>query len=181
MKPVQVGLIGAGGIARNVHLPSLKDMEDIDLVAICDLIRERAVAMADKHFIPHVYTLYREMFDRENLDAVFVLVEPASLYHVVWQCLDAGLDTFMEKPPGITLYQAESLCRKAAEAGHILQVGFPGMVGNIVQVAVRIRRPVIDGRGDHSRTKRLDAEDRFSGARRTDHMTGHRLGGADRH
>ena len=117
-------MIGAGGIARNVHLPSLGDMDDIELVAICDIIRERAVAMADKHGIPRVYTLYREMFEQENLDAVFALVEPASLFHVVWQCLDAGLHTFMEKPPGITLYQAESLCRKAAEAGQILQVGF---------------------------------------------------------
>jgi UDP-N-acetylglucosamine 3-dehydrogenase len=80
--------------------------------------------MAELHGIPCVYTLYREMLEQENPDAVFVLVEPASLYHVVWQCLDAGLDTFMEKPPGITLYQTESLCRKAAEAGRILQVGF---------------------------------------------------------
>ena len=52
------------------------------------------------------------------------LVEPANLYHVVWQCLDAGLPTFMEKPAGITAYQAESLCRKSEEAGQILQVGF---------------------------------------------------------
>jgi predicted dehydrogenase len=94
------------------------------VVAICDLIRERAEAMAEVHNIPHVYTLYREMFAQENLDAVFVLVEPASLFHVVWQCLDAGLPTFMEKPAGITVYQAESLCRKAEEAGQILQVGF---------------------------------------------------------
>ena len=121
---LQVGVIGAGGIARNVHLPSLADMEDVEVVAICDVIRERAEAMAARYGIPRVYTLYREMFRREELDAVFVLVEPASLFHVVWQCLDAGLDTFMEKPPGITLYQAESLCRKAAEAGRILQVGF---------------------------------------------------------
>jgi predicted dehydrogenase len=121
---LKVGVIGAGGIARNVHLPSLAELDDIELVAICDIIRERATAMADRHGIPRVYTLYREMFEQEKLDAVFVLVEPASLYHVVWQCLDAGLDTFMEKPPGITLYQAESLCRKAAEAGRILQVGF---------------------------------------------------------
>jgi predicted dehydrogenase len=121
---LNVGVIGAGGIARNVHLPSLGDMEEINLVAICDIIRERAAAMADQYGIPRVYTLYREMFEQEVLDAVFVLVEPASLFHVVWQCLDAGLDTFMEKPPGITAYQAESLCRKAAEAERILQVGF---------------------------------------------------------
>ena len=53
-----------------------------------------------------------------------MLVEPASLFHVVWQCLDAGLPTLMEKPPGITVYQAESFCRKAVETGQDLQVDF---------------------------------------------------------
>ena len=123
-RKLKVAAIGAGGIARNVHLPSLNDMPDIELVAICDLIRERAETMAAKYSVPRVYTLFREMLAQEELDAVFCLVEPASLYHVVWSCLDAGLPTFMEKPPGITLFQAESLCRKAAEAERILQVGF---------------------------------------------------------
>lgn len=121
---LKVGVIGAGGIARNVHLPSLADMPDVEVVAICDLIESRARDMADKYHIPRVYTLYREMIAKETLDAVFVLVEPSNLFHPVWFCLDAGLDTFMEKPPGITLFQAESLARKAEEAGRILQVGF---------------------------------------------------------
>lgn len=121
---MNVGVIGAGGIARNVHLPSLDDMEDVKIVAICDLVEERAAAMAVKYAIPRVYTLYKEMLAHETLDAVFVLVEPSNLFHVVWSCLDAGLDTFMEKPPGITLFQAESLRQKSEEAGRILQVGF---------------------------------------------------------
>jgi predicted dehydrogenase len=121
---LKVAVIGTGGIARNVHLPSLNDMDDIELVALCDIVRERAAAMAEQYGVPRVYTLYREMLEQEDLDAVFVLVEPANLYHVVWHCLDVGVDVFMEKPPGITLYQTESLCRKATEAGRILQVGF---------------------------------------------------------
>jgi virulence factor len=121
---LDVAVIGAGGIARNVHLPSLNDMQDINLVAICDLIEERAAGMAEKYQIPRTYTLYQEMLARERPDAVLVLVEPSNLFHVVWNCLDAGIDTFMEKPPGITLYQAESLQRKAEEAQRILQVGF---------------------------------------------------------
>jgi len=99
-------------------------MQDVNIVAICDVIEDRAVAMAEKYAIPRVYTLYQQMLAREKLDAVFVLVEPSNLFHVVWNCLDKGLDTFMEKPPGITLFQAESLQRKAAEAQRILQVGF---------------------------------------------------------
>ena len=49
---------------------------------------------------------------------------PSHMLADLLYCLDAGLDTFMEKPPGITLFQAESLCRKAAESQRILQVGF---------------------------------------------------------
>ncbi len=124
MKKLDIAVIGAGGIARNVHLPSLAEMEDVNLVAICDIVEERAAAMAEQYGIPRVYTLYQAMLAQENLDAVFVLVEPGNLYHVVWHCLDAGLDTCMEKPPGVTLYQAESLARKADAAQCILQVGF---------------------------------------------------------
>jgi predicted dehydrogenase len=123
-RKLRVGVIGIGGIARNVHLLSLADMHDVELVALCDIVEERASAMAQQFEVERVYTLYREMLAKESLDAAFVLVEPANLYHVVWHCLDAGVHTFMEKPPGITLFQAESLRRKAEESGRILQVGF---------------------------------------------------------
>jgi len=121
---LKVGVIGCGGIARSVHLPSLNEMPDVEVVALCDLIEERAAQQAERYGVPHVYTLYREMLAREEPDAVFVLVEPSNLFHVVVGCLEAGRHTFMEKPPGITLYQAHSLQRAAEKADRILQVGF---------------------------------------------------------
>ena len=45
---VKVAVDGAGGIARSVHLPSLSEMEAVQLVAICDLIPERAKEQAAK-------------------------------------------------------------------------------------------------------------------------------------
>jgi virulence factor len=122
--PIRVAVIGAGGIARNMHLPSLAEMDDVEVVAVCDILEGRAREMADKYAIARVYTLYREMLAREEFDAAFVLVEPGNLYHVAWHCLDAGRHVFMEKPPGVTCYQAESLAREADEAGRTLQVGF---------------------------------------------------------
>jgi predicted dehydrogenase len=140
--PVRVAIIGAGGIARGVHLPSLNDMPDVEIAAVCDLVETRARAMAEKYGIPKVYTLYKEMLvkERDGLDAVFVLVEPANLFHVVWFCLEAGLPTFMEKPPGITLFQTESLARKSEETGKILQVGFNRRHIPVVRRAVEMVR-----------------------------------------
>lgn len=120
----RVAIIGSGGIARNVHLPSLSQMDDVEIVALCDLVESRARQQAEKYGVAKVYTLYSEMFADEEIDAVFALVEPGNMFHIAWQSLNAGHPTFVEKPPGITAYQAESLKRKAEETGLLLQVGF---------------------------------------------------------
>ena len=142
VKQLTVGVIGAGGIARSVHLPSLSEIPGVRVVALCDLIEQRAVEQAERFEIPRTYTLYREMLEREDLDAVFALVEPASLFHVVTGCLEAGLHTFMEKPPGITSYQARSLMRASEAAGRILQVGFNRRHIPVVRQVVETMREV---------------------------------------
>ncbi|NLW51174.1 MAG: Gfo/Idh/MocA family oxidoreductase [Candidatus Brocadiaceae bacterium] len=121
---LRVGVIGAGGIARSVHLPSLNDLPDVEIAAICDLVEKRAAEQAERYSIPRIYTVYHEMLAREELDAAYVLVEPANLFHVAVNCLEAGLPVFMEKPPGVTSFQAEGLLRASERTGKILQVGF---------------------------------------------------------
>ena len=139
-RTLKVGVIGAGGIAHGVHLPSLSEIEGVDIVAICDLVESRAQEQAERFSIPRTYTLVREMLGTEELDAVFALVEPGSLFHVVMICLEHGLPTFMEKPPGVTSFQAKALCRAADKAGVILQVGFNRRHVPVVQQAVKLMR-----------------------------------------
>jgi len=123
-KKVRVGVIGAGGIARNMHLPSLAELESADVVALCDLVVAKADRLAEQYGVPKTYVLHHEMLANEELDAVFVLVEPDRLFRPVIDCLKAGLHVFMEKPPGLTVTQAGSLLRAARTADRILQVGF---------------------------------------------------------
>ncbi|MBN2452070.1 MAG: Gfo/Idh/MocA family oxidoreductase [Lentisphaeria bacterium] len=121
---VRVGVIGAGGMCNSVHLPSLKDMEDVEVVALCDLVEEKARRTAERFGVPSVYVSYHRMFAEEDLNAVFCLVEPSNHFHVVIAALQAGLDVFMEKPPGVTSFQAEGMMRKAEEKDRLLMVGF---------------------------------------------------------
>lgn len=122
-RKVNVAVIGAGGIANNVHLPSLTEIEEVNITAICDLREEKAQRAAQKYSIPKVYTSMYEMFEKETLDGVFVLVEPDRLHRAVYDCLNAGLNVFMEKPAGISSYQARSLARKAEQTGKTVAVG----------------------------------------------------------
>jgi predicted dehydrogenase len=121
---VRIAVIGAGGICNAVHLPSLCQMPDVEVVAICDLVEERAVATAAKWQIPKSYTLIREMFKAESLDAVFCLVEPGSLFHVTMLALEHGYPVFSEKPPCITSTQAEALARRSDQIGKPVMIGF---------------------------------------------------------
>jgi len=121
---INIGIIGAGNMARNVHIPSFMEMEGVHVAAICDRLVERAEELARTFNIEGVYRQQEAMLESESLDGVAVYVEPASLFHVTRRCLEAKLPTLMEKPPGSTSFQAHSLARIAEENGVFLQVAF---------------------------------------------------------
>lgn len=109
---VRLGIIGVGGIANHAHLPSLKAL-DVHVVAICDIVKDRAEEAARRFSILTVYQSYKEMLAREEIDAVFRLVQPDQIFGIALDCLDGKKDVFLEKPPGIALFQTETLLRKA--------------------------------------------------------------------
>jgi virulence factor len=123
-KKLKIGIIGAGGIANSVHLPSLCAIGNIEVVSICDIVKEKAEKTAAKFSISHIYSSYFEMIAMQNLDAVFILVQPDQAFRITLDCLKAGLDVFVEKPAGITSYQTDMLLRASMETNKILQVGF---------------------------------------------------------
>lgn len=120
---VRAAIIGAGGIARGVHLPALRKL-DANLCAVCDLRMDRARSAAEAYSIPGVYDNYLAMLERERPEAVFVLVQPELSFRIALDCMRAGAHVFIEKPAGITSYQARTLERAARDAGRVCQVGF---------------------------------------------------------
>ncbi len=137
---VRVGVIGAGGMAHSVHLPSLARIPEAEVAAICDLVPERAEKAAEKHRIPRVYPIHLEMLEREDLDAVLCLCEPDRQFRPAYDALVAGKQVLLEKPPGVTLFQARTLARVAREHNRILQVAFNRRFIPLVQeVLARMR------------------------------------------
>ena len=60
-KKVRIGIIGCGGIAGSKHMPSLKKLPNVEMVAFCDIILERA-ENAKAKFAAHGYELPRLVF-----------------------------------------------------------------------------------------------------------------------
>lgn len=123
MDVLRIAFIGAGGFANRVHYPSLSEMDDVQIVAVCDLIVEKAQATAARYGIPRWYTDYREMLAREEIDAVYVIMPPMGLRPIVVDCLRAGKHVFIEKPPGYRLEDIREMARVAAEEDCLTMFG----------------------------------------------------------
>lgn len=121
---VKVALIGAGGMANNVHYPSLVEFDDVELVGLCDLVEEKCNATADKFGIARRYLDYRQMLDELEAEAVYILMPPHQLYDLVIDCLERKLHVFIEKPPGITTHQITWMTKWAEKNGVLGMVGF---------------------------------------------------------
>ena len=119
LRQARLGVIGAGGIANSVHLPSLKELDESNIVAICDLRLEKAEAAAKKFGTSETRTYWNmyEMLEKEQMDGVLVLVEPDRLFRAAKDVMMAGIPVLMEKPAGTSFHQADSLAHIAKEQG----------------------------------------------------------------
>jgi predicted dehydrogenase len=123
-KKVRLALIGAGGMANGVHYPSLAEMEDVEMAALCDIAEDKLNATADKFGIEKRYTDYKKMIDEVAPDAVYVLMPPHHLFDIVVHVLNQKLHCFIEKPPGVMSEQTRQMAYLAEEQGVIGMAAF---------------------------------------------------------
>lgn len=125
MDRLRVGVIGAGGIAKDVHIPSyLACGEKVEIVAVADVAIERAQEVAVEFDIPHAFSSYKEMLGNVELDAVSVCVPNKFHAEATIAALEAGCHVLCEKPPAMTVEEAELMAQKAEKSGKYLSYGF---------------------------------------------------------
>ena len=121
-KKLKLAVIGAGGIARVAHLPAYKNMDNVELVAICDIIEERAKEKAEEYNIPAVYTDYKDVLAIEGLDAIDICT-PNYLHSVIaCEALERGINVFCEKPDAVSVSEALKMQAAAEKSGRVLMV-----------------------------------------------------------
>ena len=123
-KKVRLALIGAGGMANRVHYPSLFEMDDVELVGLCDIVEEKLNETADKFEIQNRYSDYRKMIEEQAPDGIYILMPPHHLFDLVIHSLQQKLHVFIEKPPGITMEQTRQMANCADDNGCLSMVGF---------------------------------------------------------
>ena len=124
-KIIKAGVVGCGGIANGKHLPAIKRNGKIELVAFCDLIKERAEKAKEEYGTPdaRVYTDYKDLV-KEDVDVVYVLTPNNAHAPVSIAAMKAGKHVMCEKPMAKTYAEAKEMVETAKETGKILTIGY---------------------------------------------------------
>ena len=121
---IGIGVIGCGAIAREAHLPNYASHPGATLVAVADIDEGRAQEAAGKFNVPNVYTDYRQLLERSDIQAVSVCTPNALHAEQTMAAARAGKHVLCEKPMAVTIGQAEDMIAAVEEAGVQLMVGF---------------------------------------------------------
>jgi len=111
----RIAFVGAGNHATQSLYPNIAHLPEFDLIAVCDLDAEKAQYAARKFGAPAWYTDVETLLDREKPQGVCACGPPAMHVEVGRQVLRRGIPLFIEKPPGSTLAEAQSLADLARE------------------------------------------------------------------
>lgn len=124
MRPdVRIAVVGTGAIAQMAHLPVLSKMRGVDIVALCDIDRAKARALADRFDVPNVYVDLEDLFSAGELDAV-VISTPSLLHQpYVLEAIAAGVDVLCERPLALTTRGVQVILEAAEAAARKVIVG----------------------------------------------------------
>ena len=137
-KKYRYGIIGTGWIAE-AHAASLKEMDDVEIVAMADLIPGKAEAFAKRWGLDyeniHYYPSHKELIDNEKLDGVSVCTYNATHAECTIYALEHGVDVLLEKPFTVTTEEAIAVCKAEKKSGRLLSIGFqPRMDNNMKEI-----------------------------------------------
>nr|HPO08403.1 Gfo/Idh/MocA family oxidoreductase [bacterium] len=120
---IRVGCIGVGGMGTG-RMKEFLRQEDTQVVALCDVDREHLDAAASicqeaKGQKPDLYKDFREILDRNDIDAVSVTTPDH--WHAIPFVLacEAGKDVFVEKPLSHSVWEGRRMCDAAKQNGRV--------------------------------------------------------------
>jgi len=123
MDTIRIAIVGTGSMA-NSHARNFLQEKGVQLSACCDVEVERAKKFASTYAIPAWYDDYRQMLQKEKLDAVSVVTSDDAHCEVSVAALQKGLHVLCEKPMATSLEEAERMCEAARAAGKMNMIQF---------------------------------------------------------
>jgi predicted dehydrogenase len=103
-------IIGCGFFAYN-HMKAWNEIKNIEIMAVCDLDKKKAITFSKKFTIAHYYTDINKLLDSENLDFVDVVTTMETHLQIGKILTNRKVATSFQKPFAENLQDAKKIVR----------------------------------------------------------------------
>lgn len=119
-RKIRIGMVGVGAIS-GIYLENItRTFGELELISVCDLVREKAERAKEKYNIPKLHETMYDMFADPEIDMVLNLTRPYEHFEVSMEALKAGKHVYSEKPLAASLEEGKALVAMAQEKGLLL-------------------------------------------------------------
>jgi len=139
---VKVGIVGLG-LVSDSHIKAYSSHPDAEVIAVCDLDKNRAKQVCEKYGIGKYYTSYDEMLKDPDINTVDITTPTVLHAPMAKAAARAGKNILCEKPFCLTLEQGEAVCREAEKNGVTLMVG----ESYVFMTSIKKARELVDAGG----------------------------------
>lgn len=137
-------IIGCGRISPN-HFAAAQ-ANNLNIVAICDVVEERMEEKAEKFNLSSDvkrYTDYKKMIEENKIDLIGICTESGKHASIALDCIDKGINLIIEKPIALSLDDADEIIRKSDEKGVVVSACHQNRFNKAIQ---KIRSAMEEGR-----------------------------------
>jgi predicted dehydrogenase len=150
-----IGIIGAGGIARGVHIPGYQKLPNAQVLAVSDPVQVSREGAAQQFGIEDAYEDFHEMLKRDDIHAVSVTTPNFLHAEATIAALEAGKHVLCEKPLAMNTREGEAMVEASRRTGCKLMCGFHYRFSPEVQTLKRFAEAGEFGEMYYARTQAL--------------------------
>jgi predicted dehydrogenase len=121
---LRIGVLGAGAWARSAHVPGWQRDERCDVVAICDVERDRAESLASELHGGEATDDWQQLVSRNDIDVIDVATPSHTHYELAFAALESGKHVLCEKPVAYDFRQTRAAAELARGKGLKTKLGF---------------------------------------------------------
>lgn len=120
MDDIRLGVIGGGAIAQIIHLPLLKKITGVKVLALSEQDKTKLETLGKQHGIPRLYRTSEELLKDPEIDAVDICTSTDSHFEIAMAALNGDKNVLIEKPPTTNHAECQTLAKLADEKGKLV-------------------------------------------------------------
>src|SRR5262249_13583118 len=126
---LRVGLIGAGGNTRSRHIPGLRALPDVVIVAVCNRRPGSTAAIAREFDIPRTHERWQDLVQDPDIDAIVIGTWPYLHCPITLAALEAGKHVLTEARLSMNAAEAHRMLAAARRFPHLVTQVVPSPFG----------------------------------------------------